>query len=71
MNDTTAATGGTELTVHDDGFNSRIGIGHTWTPETTPEYSLAIASSRIVVRLLSVPSDSFLMSGTLYVGEEG
>lgn len=61
-NNTTAATGGTPLTVRPDGWNVR----GTYDFIPTPETRLWIpASGRIVLNLPSAPADSLTVSGVI------
>jgi hypothetical protein len=65
-NNTTAATGGTPVQVHNDAFNIQSGYQFWWTPETTPRVA---PSSRIVVNLPAAPTDAIQMSATLIFEE--
>lgn len=69
VNDTTKVTGGTGLTIHSDGFNVRTG----WQYRPTPEERITCTATDgfIAIQLASTPTDAILMSGTLYVQEEG
>lgn len=67
VNNTTVATTGTTVTLHSDGFNSRVGWVYVPTPECRPKASQA--NTTIVVRLTTAPADAILFSGTLYFEE--
>jgi hypothetical protein len=65
-NNTTAATGGSPVTLHADSFNIRAG----WVYVPTPEARIEVAGGeRFVVNLPSAPADSLTMSGTLIFEE--
>lgn len=67
VNNTTIASSGTAAVIHSDTFNVRAGLQLFWTPETAPRATQN--DGTIVVRLLSTPTDSITMGGTLYVEE--
>lgn len=68
VNNTTIASAGTAVNLHSDTFNIRAGE-KLWLPEGC-EWWVSQASL-LVIRLLSTPTDSLSMSGTLYVAELG
>ncbi len=64
VNNTTAATGGTPLTMRPDGWNVR----GTYDFIPTPETRLWIpAAGRLVLNLPSAPADSLTVSGVITV----
>lgn len=66
---TTAASAGTAVNLHSDGFNIRTGYG-LWLPDGC-EWSTNQTTGFIVVRLMAAPADSVTLSGTMYVRELG
>lgn len=68
-NNTTIASAGTGVTLHNGGFNVRAGLAIWWPPEAYPEASQG--DTTMVVRLLAAPADAITLSGTLYVREQG
>lgn len=71
VNDTTIASAGTIVTLHNSCFNENAGYDFWWTPETRPTAKGTSASNtRLVVGLVTAPA-SLVMSGTLYVEEIG
>ncbi len=68
-NNTTAATGGTAVTIHSDSFNVRTGEKLWWpdNPRTWP--TAAQGDLSLIVRLGEAPGDSISWTGTLYVVE--
>jgi len=69
VNDTTVASAGTLVTLHSDAFNVRAGYMNWWPPGAEIDNNIAIASSRLCVRLTAAPADSITLSGTVYVRE--
>lgn len=67
VNNTTIASAGTAVTLHDDSFNVRAGLALWFPPECT--HAADQSNTTIVVRLLTTPADSITMNGTLYVME--
>jgi len=67
VNNTTVATTGTAVIVHEDGFNVRAGYANWWPDGTEP--SASQTNTTIVVRLVAAPADAITISGTLYVRE--
>lgn len=67
VNNTTIASAGTGVTVHDDAFNVRAGLALWWPDGFEPEASQA--DVLLVVRLLAAPADSLTMNGTAYLRE--
>lgn len=65
---TTAASTGTAVNLHSDGFNIRTGYG-LWLPDGC-EWQTKQAVL-LVVRLMAAPADSVTLSGTMYVRELG
>lgn len=63
---TTVATTGTSVKLHEDVFNVRAGYANWWPIGTEPKASQA--NTTLLVRI-SVPADSLTLSGTLYVRE--
>lgn len=68
VNNTTLASAGTGVALHEDAFNVRAGYANWWPAGTEPD---AVAGETIVVRLNSAPADAITLSGTLYVRELG
>lgn len=66
-NNTTLATSGTNLTMHEDAFNVAIGYNLRDLPE---EFKMLSPSERVVVRI-AAPADSLTMGGTLNIIEIG
>lgn len=69
VNNTTIASAGTAVILHEDSFNVRAGYLNWWPPGTEPEATQA--DTTICVRLNTAPADSITLSGTLYVREVG
>lgn len=67
VNNTTIASAGTAVTLHEDSFNVRAGLALWFPPECMPAADQG--QTTIVVRLLTTPADSITMNGTLYVRE--
>lgn len=67
VNNTTIASAGTAVTIHEDAFNVRSGYANWWPDGTEPDASQA--NTTIVVRLPAAPADAITISGTLYVRE--
>lgn len=65
---TTIALGGTPVNLHSDAFNIRTGLQLWWPPECRPGVNQGNTS--LVVRLMDIPLDALLMSGTIYIEEE-
>lgn len=68
-NNTTVATTGTTVQTHSDSFNVRIGYQNWWPPGT--ETDCTATDTSVVVRLIAAPADAILLTGTLYVQENG
>lgn len=68
-NNTTIASAGTGVTIHNDAFNIRAGVGIWWPEGFEPDCGQG--DTTIVVRLLTAPADSLTMQGTVYVREVG
>jgi hypothetical protein len=68
VNNTTVASAGTAVTLHEDSFNVRAG-GIFWWPEGC-EPDAAQGDGTLVVRL-AAPADAITVSGTAYVRELG
>jgi hypothetical protein len=68
VNNTTIASVGTTVTLHEDAFNVRAGQTFWWPEGAEPE--AAQGDTTIVVRL-AAPADAITLSGTLYVREAG
>jgi hypothetical protein len=66
INDTTAASAGTILEIHEECFNVRGGWAYVPTPDMRP---ICDVSTRIAVNLPAAPADSLTMSGTMYFEE--
>ena len=71
VNDTTIASAGTIITLHNSCFNENAGYDFWWTPETRPTAKGTSASNTRLVVGLVTPAGSVSMSGTLYVEEIG
>lgn len=69
VNNTTIASAGTTVILHEDSFNVRVGQQIWWPPGTEPDASQG--DTTIVVRLNSAPADAITLSGTIYVRELG
>ncbi len=67
VNDTTKASGGTQLDMHSEAFNIRTG----WVYLPTPEDRIRCSASDgfIVLSLMNAPNDELTMSGTLIFEE--
>lgn len=65
MNTTPASTAG--VTLHEDGWNVRVGL--EWVPPPEHRVLCSAASSRICVRSSTTVADDVTVSGTLYVRE--
>lgn len=68
VNNTTVASVGTTVTLHEDAFNVRAGYMLWWPEGTEPE--AAQGDTTIVVRI-PAPADAITLTGTLYVRELG
>lgn len=68
-NNTTVATTGTAVIIHNDNFNVRVGYQNWWPEGTEPDASQA--DTGIYVRLVRAPADAITLSATLYVRECG
>jgi len=68
VNNTTVASAGTGVTVHEDAFNVRAGYINWW-PEGC-EIDAAQGDGTIVIRI-PAPADAITLTGTLYVRELG
>lgn len=69
INDTTAASAGTAETLGALGWNTRIPLDRLWAPEHRPVCTAA--QTRICVRLLVAPADSFNVTGEVVFEEIG
>lgn len=67
VNNTTIASAGTSVTLHEDSWNVRVPYAHYWPPECA--IGADQGNTTIVVRLLTTPADSITINGTLYVRE--
>lgn len=67
-NNTTEASAGTEVVIHEEQINTRIGMQYMPTPEMRLKTDQG--AGLLVVRLLTAPADALSMSGTIY-WEEG
>jgi len=68
VNNTTKATAGTIVTLHQDVFNVRSG----WQYRPTPEERIIIRGARrLTVELQTTPADSLTVSGVMYFRELG
>lgn len=65
---TTQATGGTPVTVHQESWNVRVGLQLVLPPEMRWRCDAALGQ-RLVVRLGVTPADPITMGGTMYVEE--
>jgi hypothetical protein len=65
---TTIASTGTTVTLHDDAFNVRAGAAYWWPEGMEPQ--AAQGNTTMVVRL-AAPADAITIVGTLYVRELG
>lgn len=68
VNNTTIASAGTAVTLHEGAFNVRAGAIFWWPEGTEPDASQA--DGTLVVRL-AAPVDAVALSGTAYVRELG
>ncbi len=68
-NNTTAASAGTAVDIHDDVINVQAGE-KLWLPDGCG-WGASQADTTLVVRLAAAPADSLTTSGTLYVLERG
>lgn len=68
INNTTVASTGTPITLHEDAFNVRAGYMLWWPEGTEPD--AAQGDTTIVVRI-PAPADAITLTGTLYVRELG
>jgi hypothetical protein len=66
INDTTAASAGTILEIHEECFPVRGGWVYMPTPDMRP---ICEVSTRIAINLPAAPADSLTMSGTVYFEE--
>ena len=69
VNNTTIASTGTTMILHEDSFNVRAGYLNWWPPDMEPTANQG--NTTIVVRLNTAPADAITLSGTLYVREVG
>jgi hypothetical protein len=67
VNNTTIASAGTAVILHEGYFNIRVGEQIWFPPGCQPKADQV--DGTIVVRLRAAPTDSLTMSGTLYVEE--
>lgn len=68
-NNTTIASTGTPVNLHSGAFNIRTGLVMPLPPELY--WEVTQGQTLLVVRLMAAPADDLVMSGTLYVMEEG
>jgi len=66
---TTQATLGTPVNLPRHGWNIRIPLSITYTPEIRPEASQG--QTTLILRMAAAPLDSITMSGSITVGEVG
>lgn len=64
---TTQATGGTPVVLHEDAFNTRAGYDHAFAPEEAPE---SVNGERMVVQI-SAPADAVTVRALACVEELG
>ena len=66
-NDTTEVTAGSQAIKHSDAFNIRVGWQYVPTPETRIDFNELAAGTTtfLAVQLISVPSDSVDLTGTI------
>ena len=64
----TPASTGTEIFLHQDGFNSRAGLQIIWPPDMRP--CVDQADTMICVRLETAVADDTAFAGTVYVREK-
>lgn len=69
VNNTTIASAGTGVTLHEGSFNVRVGDVFWWPEGCEPDAGQG--DTTIVVRLPTAPADAITLSGTLYVREVG
>lgn len=69
VNNTTAASAGTTVTLHAGAFNVAVGE-NLWLPEGC-EWDATQGDTTLIVRLATAPADSLDMSGCIYVKEYG
>lgn len=69
VNNTTIASSGTAVVLHEDGFNVRAGYLNWWPPGM--EIGTNQGAGLLCVRCNSAPADSITLSGTAYVRELG
>lgn len=62
-NNTTVASSGTELVIHEDNFN--VQIGYQWRPAPNEYIIISGASTERVCIRLSAPADALILGGTL------
>jgi hypothetical protein len=67
VNNTTVATTGTAVILHEDSFNVRTGTTLWWPDGCEP--SASQANTTLIIRLNTAPADAITLSGTLYVRE--
>ncbi len=67
VNNTTIASAGTTVVLHEDSFNVRAGYVNWWPERARPAASQA--NTTMVVRLNSAPADAITLSGTITVRE--
>lgn len=68
VNNTTIASTGTAVIVHEDSFNVRVGYQNWWPEGFGPQATQA--NTLLCVRLNAAPADAITLSGTLYVREK-
>lgn len=70
VNNTTIASSGTGVILHEGAFNVRGDYIYWWPEGCEPNCSQA-SGVLIVLRLVAAPADAITLSGTLYVRELG
>lgn len=66
INNTTEMSGGAKVTHHEEAWNVRVPMTLIWMPETR---IYVAPTDGLTVTLLSTPTDSITMSGTIYYEE--
>lgn len=67
-NNTTIASAGTTVTLHNGLWNVRL--PYVWQP-IPEQFVVVAANTRVVLRLPSAPADSLTVSGTIWISEIG
>lgn len=68
VNNTSLATTGTSVTLHEGAFNVRVGERYWWPEGMEPD---AIQADTTILVRFPAPADAITLSGTLYVRELG